>query len=91
MGGVRRLPADPASDVRLVDVREKDEAETDGIIDGVDYRHTGEVRRVDADALQELLDRGGIALIPALGYSPTGEVFNLSAADVAGAVAIALL
>ncbi|MGB5745301.1 MAG: amino-acid N-acetyltransferase [Sedimenticolaceae bacterium] len=61
-----------------------------GVIDGVDYRHTGEVRRVDAAALRELLDRGSIALLPALGYSPTGEVFNLSAADVAGAVAAAL-
>ena len=61
-----------------------------GVIDGVDYRHTGEVRRVDADALKHLLSSGSIALIPALGYSPTGEVFNLSAADVAGAVATAL-
>ncbi len=61
-----------------------------GVIDGTDYRHTGEVRRVDAQALQNLLDSGSIALLPGLGYSPTGEVFNLSAADVAGAVAIAL-
>ena len=61
-----------------------------GVIDGVDYRHTGEVRRVDAEALRSLLDSGSIALVPALGYSPTGEVFNLSAADVAGAVAAAL-
>ena len=61
-----------------------------GVIDGVDYLHTGEVRRVDADALRTLLDTGSIAVVPALGYSPTGEVFNLSAADVAGAVAAAL-
>jgi amino-acid N-acetyltransferase len=61
-----------------------------GVIDGVDYRHTGEVRRVDTEALRNLLDAGGIGLIPALGYSPTGEVFNLSGADVAGAVATAL-
>ena len=60
-----------------------------GVIDGVDYRHTGEVRRVDAEALRSQLDSGSIALVPALGYSPTGEVFNLSAADVAGAVAAA--
>ena len=61
-----------------------------GVIDGVDYRHTGEVRRVDAEALGRLLNGGSIALVPALGYSPTGEVFNLSAADVAGAVAAAM-
>lgn len=61
-----------------------------GIIDGTDYRHTGEVRRVETDALNSLLASGSIALVPGLGYSPTGEVFNLSAADVAGAVATAL-
>jgi len=61
-----------------------------GVIGGVDYRHTGEVRRVDVEALSGLLDSNSIALVPALGYSPTGEVFNLSAADVAGAVAGAL-
>jgi amino-acid N-acetyltransferase len=61
-----------------------------GVIGGTDYKHTGEVRRVDAQALRSLLDSGSIALLPGLGYSPTGEVFNLSAADVAGAVAVAL-
>jgi len=61
-----------------------------GVIDGTDYRHTGEVRRIDASALHGLLDSGIIALLPSLGYSPTGEVFNLSSADVAGAVAMAL-
>lgn len=61
-----------------------------GIIDGTDYQHTGEVRRVDAQAINEQLSNNAITLLPALGYSPTGEVFNLSAADVAGAVATAL-
>ncbi|MDJ0738792.1 MAG: amino-acid N-acetyltransferase [Gammaproteobacteria bacterium] len=61
-----------------------------GVIDGIDYQHTGEVRRVDAEALCALLASGSIALVPALGYSPTGEAFNLSAADVAGAVASAV-
>lgn len=61
-----------------------------GVIDGIDYRHTGEVRRVDSEGLRQRLDDGAIALVPPLGYSPTGEVFNLSAADVAVAVAEAL-
>ena len=61
-----------------------------GIIDGVDYQHTGCIRRIDAASLQTQLDSGSIALIPPLGYSPTGEVFNLNASDVASAVAIAL-
>ncbi len=61
-----------------------------GVRDGIDYCHTGEVRRVDARAIQQRLDAGAIALIPPIGYSPTGEVFNLSATDVAGSTAVAL-
>lgn len=61
-----------------------------GVRDGIDYCHTGEVRRVDAEAIKQRLDSGAIAIIPPLGYSPTGEVFNLSAADVAASAAIAL-
>lgn len=61
-----------------------------GVIDGVDYGLTGEVRRVDAAAIKNRLDAGAIALVPPLGYSPTGEVFNISAADVAKSTAIAL-
>ena len=61
-----------------------------GIHDGIDYGHTGLVRRVDAEAIQKQLDAGAMVLAPPLGYSPTGEVFNLSAADVARAVATSL-
>ncbi|MCP4284194.1 MAG: amino-acid N-acetyltransferase [Gammaproteobacteria bacterium] len=61
-----------------------------GVHDGVDYCHTGQVRRIDDTAISQLVKAGAIALIPPLGYSPTGEVFNLSAADVAGSVASAL-
>ena len=61
-----------------------------GVIDGVDYAHTGSVRRVDHRTLRMLLDQGMVALMPPLGYSPTGEVFNLSAADVARSAAVAL-
>jgi amino-acid N-acetyltransferase len=58
-----------------------------GIIDGVDYQHTGEVRRINTAALRQRLDAGAMVLVPPLGYSPTGEVFNLNAADVAAAIA----
>lgn len=61
-----------------------------GVQEGVDYGHTGVVRRIDAEAIQQRLDTDAIALIPSLGYSPTGEVFNLTAADVATSTAIAL-
>jgi amino-acid N-acetyltransferase len=61
-----------------------------GVLDGIDYQHTGKVRRVDRQALRSALDAGAVALMPPIGYSPTGEVFNLSAADVARAAAVAL-
>ncbi|MEJ2612516.1 MAG: amino-acid N-acetyltransferase [Candidatus Thiodiazotropha sp.] len=61
-----------------------------GVKDGIDYCHTGIVRRVDASGLEQRLESGAIAIVPPLGYSPTGEVFNLIAADVAASVAIAL-
>ncbi len=61
-----------------------------GIVDGIDYQHTGEVRRVDAQGIRFHLEQGSVVLIPPLGYSPTGEVFNLNAADVASSVAISL-
>jgi amino-acid N-acetyltransferase len=61
-----------------------------GVLDGIDYRHTGAVRRIDRQSLRQRLDDGAVALMPPIGYSPTGEVFNLSAADIARAAAIAL-
>ena len=61
-----------------------------GVIDGVDYCHTGEVRRINFQAIQQQLEQKNVVLISPIGYSPTGEVFNLSAEQVATAVAIAL-
>lgn len=61
-----------------------------GVRDGIDYCHTGEVRRIDADAIQQRLDDGAIVLASPLGYSPTGETFNLTANEVATAIAVAL-
>jgi len=61
-----------------------------GVIDGVDYCHTGEVRRIDSAAIHQQLDQNNVVLISPIGYSPSGEVFNLSAEQVATSVAIAL-
>jgi amino-acid N-acetyltransferase len=61
-----------------------------GVIDGVDMLYTGEVRRIHADALRARLDAGELALLSPLGYSPTGEIFNLTMEDLAAAAAAAL-
>jgi len=61
-----------------------------GVRDGVDYQHTGKVRRIDAVAIQQQLQSGGLVLMSPIGFSPTGEAFNLSYQDVAAETAIAL-
>ncbi len=61
-----------------------------GVVDGVDMQHTGEVRRVDTEAIQQRLDDGDIVLISPIGYSPTGEIFNLTVEEVATQVAVRL-
>lgn len=61
-----------------------------GVINGVDLQHTGSVRKVDVAALNDRLEFGEVVLLSPLGYSPTGEVFNVTLEDVATATAIAL-
>ena len=59
-----------------------------GIVDGVDMQLTGEVRRIDTEAIQQRLDDGDIVLISPIGYSPTGEIFNLTVEEVATQCAV---
>jgi amino-acid N-acetyltransferase len=61
-----------------------------GVHDGIDFQYTGSVRKVDAQAIGGCLDAGNIAIVSPVGYSPTGEVFNLAMEDVAVATATAL-
>lgn len=61
-----------------------------GIRNGVDYQHTGEVRKIDTTGIKQQLDQGAIVLVSPLGYSPTGEIFNLLAEEVARETATAL-
>ncbi|MEN9474249.1 amino-acid N-acetyltransferase [Malikia spinosa] len=61
-----------------------------GIIDGVDYQHSGLVRKVDVPGIMRTLDMGALVLLSPFGFSPTGEAFNLSMEEVATSVAIAL-
>ncbi|WP_091906671.1 amino-acid N-acetyltransferase [Chitinasiproducens palmae] len=61
-----------------------------GIVDGVDHLHTGVVRKVDADSIRLSLANGKLVLLSPLGFSPTGEAFNLSMEDIAASTAIAL-
>ncbi len=61
-----------------------------GVIDGVDFQHTGEVRRLDFKAIREQLDANNIVLLSCIGYSPSGEIFNLAVENVAQHTATSL-
>jgi amino-acid N-acetyltransferase len=61
-----------------------------GVINGIDYQQTGEVRKINTCAIQQNLTNGTIVMLTAVGYSPTGEIFNLGSEQVAKSTAIAL-
>ena len=61
-----------------------------GIVDGVDFQHSGLVRKVDVDGIMRTLDMGAMVLLSPFGFSPTGEAFNLTMEEVATSVATAL-
>jgi len=58
-----------------------------GIVDGVDFQHTGLVRKIDAVGIRRLVEIGALAMLSPFGFSPTGEAFNLSMEDVAASTA----
>ena len=61
-----------------------------GIVDGVDFQHSGVVRKVDIVGIKQTLDLGAMVLLSPFGFSPTGEAFNLNMEEVATSVASAL-
>ena len=61
-----------------------------GIVDGVDFRNSGLVRKVDVAGITRTLDFGAMVLLSPFGFSPTGEAFNLAMEEVATSVAVAL-
>jgi amino-acid N-acetyltransferase len=60
-----------------------------GIVDGIDFMHTGVVRKIDTQTINMALSANAVVMLSPLGYSATGEAFNLSMEDVAAKVAIA--
>ncbi|MGM8887875.1 amino-acid N-acetyltransferase, partial [Psychrobacter sp. 1U2] len=61
-----------------------------GIRNGVDHQMTGEVRSIDIEAIKNNLLHDHIVILGSMGYSATGEVFNLLSEDVALSAAVAL-
>ncbi len=65
-------------------------AKPKGIIEGVDFQHTGEIRRIDIDSILHSLSAGNVILMSPVAYSPTGEIFNINGEDLAAETSIAL-
>ncbi|KFD17319.1 MULTISPECIES: amino-acid N-acetyltransferase [Tatumella] len=61
-----------------------------GVDDGVDYCHSGRIRRIDHAAIHRQLDSGAIVLLGPVAVSVTGESFNLTSEEIATQVAIKL-
>ena len=61
-----------------------------GIVDGIDFKHSGLVRKVDTEGLLRCIDMDAMVLLSPFGFSPTGEAFNLTMEEVATSVAIEL-
>ncbi len=61
-----------------------------GILEGVNFQHTGLVRKIDAAGIRRAVDFGALVMLSPFGFSPTGEAFNLSMEDVAASAADAL-
>lgn len=61
-----------------------------GVRDGIDFQRTGEIRRIDSHAIKYQLDDNSMVLISPIGFSATGESFNLNYHDLAAQVAITL-
>ncbi|KAL3378283.1 hypothetical protein AABB24_004288 [Solanum stoloniferum] len=61
-----------------------------GVVEGIDYASTGEVKKVDVSRIRERLDQDSIVLLSNLGYSSSGEVLNCNTYEVATACALAL-
>ncbi len=58
-----------------------------GVFEGIDYQYTGKVRKINTSLIQSLLANDNIVLLSSLGFSPTGEAYNLRYEDVANFIA----
>ncbi len=61
-----------------------------GVLEGIDYQYTGRVRRIETESIHQRLDDGAMVILSSLGYSLTGDCFNLSTPELAADAAVAL-
>src|SRR5215467_6886366 len=61
-----------------------------GVVDGVDFQHSGRVEKILKEPLQQILDQGMLPIFPCIGWNAAGKPYNLASNDIALAVAEAL-
>ena len=61
-----------------------------GVRDGIDYKYTGKLRRVEKDKIRQAHDNNDVVLLTSLGVSPSGEVFWVKSESLAAGVASSL-
>lgn len=47
-----------------------------GVVSGIDFLSTGEVKKINVSRIKERLDSNCIVMLSNLGYSASGEVLN---------------
>ncbi len=61
-----------------------------GVLDGVDYKNTGRVEKVDVPLIKKMLEDGLIPIVPNIGWNIVGKDYNLSSSELAVALAKAM-
>src|SRR5262245_14769445 len=61
-----------------------------GVVNGVDFEHSGVVEKILVEPLQQILNQGMIPIFPCIGWNAAGKPYNLSSNEIALAVAEAL-
>lgn len=61
-----------------------------GVIDGQDYGYSGTVSKINTQAIASHLALGEIVIVSPIGYTPTGETYNLNSEDAASCAAAAM-
>lgn len=77
------IPAQIARDIFIAEMKQ---------LDGIDYQHfTGEITSINIEKLTEYLRKGITPVIPPIGSSPDGAIFNINADTAAKAIVLKLL
>ena len=61
-----------------------------GVEGGTDFQHAGHVERVQLDLLRNVLDDGLVPIFPCIGWSSSGQPYNISSRELATSISMSL-